>query len=255
MKTLFLALLLTVGGAALADGATIYSHNFGGSNAAPLHGVAPDVDNNGGTNAWAAYSGFKADGTYATNIQRGAFLPFTPAAGNVYALDASFSVNLSASNTWVALGFAKTVPANVEGAINRFVEGDSIGRAWTLIRTTTAVNQQFVGGGTAGASNWAAAGPSGGGSYDVRIVLDTTAPTYTATFYAKRPADVAYTQVSSGALNLTAADIGAVGFAQNNGAVTAKISKFSLTSIPEPASLTIGIGGIMAVVAASRRRK
>jgi hypothetical protein len=263
MKCMF---VLVVAAALLAprgdmSAAVIYHDNFDGDAAAPLHGTTPDV----GNNTWRAYQdtamaaggGFKANGAFdAASTAKGAFLPFTPESGKVYTLEASLNVQTTGGNTWAAFGFAGGIPADPEAGNNRFVEGAGLGRAWTLVRTLATTNQTFVGGGTANGENWVA-GPSNGGDFDLRIVLDTRSPIYTATFYAKRPADTGYTQVSSGARNVDPATspIGAIGFADNFGAFQARVSRLDLSVVPEPgtAALMSVVGTLATMVWRGRR--
>jgi hypothetical protein len=235
----------------------VYWADFDGSSSAKLHGTTPDV----GAGTWSAFQdtamtaggGFKADGSFdATSTDKGAFLPFTPVAGNVYSLEASLYVEPNGANTWAAIGFAGGVPSatDLETGSNRFLIGAGVGRAWMLIRTLPTTNQEFVGGGTMNGENWVA-GPNNGGDFDIRILLDTTTPVYTATFYAKRPSDSGYTLVSSGARNVdpVASPIGSIGFADNFGAFSARVSRISLTTIPEPTS--IALLGIAVALASS----
>src|SRR5262245_15763733 len=88
------ALAVGVGGfAQRAAALVIYQENFTGSASTALNGTPVDVDNNGGSNTWVANSGYKLNGATptGTGVNSGAFLPFTPVAGNVYTLTASFT--------------------------------------------------------------------------------------------------------------------------------------------------------------------
>ena len=97
MNRLFSAtLVICLAATHVALGSTIYLDDFSGTTVTQLHGTTPDV---GGT-AWAAHSGFKADGTFGVNAQKGAFLPFAPAANSKYILEATMNVQfLSGSNS------------------------------------------------------------------------------------------------------------------------------------------------------------
>lgn len=221
-------ILATFGPATANAAGVIYDENFLGSATDNLNGSTVDVDNSGNNSLWLASSGFKQDGTIPTNVALGGFLPFTPVAGNTYTLSVSFSNVAGTSVNWLAAGFAKGIPTNAETGPNRFVEGATIGRAWELYRASNATNpnQSFSGGGTGGAVNWSG-GPTNGGNVDLQVILDTNPAIWTATYYAKRPTDGTYTLVAPTA-NLTAQDIGAVGFARNTGDVTGKITNFTL---------------------------
>ena len=139
---------------------------------------------------------------------QGAWLPFVPTAGNTYTLTASLTgvgVGQSTADVaWWALGFAKALPTNAESAAgNRFIEAPTLGRAWMLFRPNnpgTNANQVQIGNATTGTGTsipWTAGTPTGGGDVDMQIVVDTTASTWTGSFYAKRPTDVSYTFITT----------------------------------------------------------
>ena len=67
--------------------AQVYLDNFDGAATVNLNGTTPDV----GANNWAAHNAFDADGLI-TPVTGGssAVLPFTPVAGNLYTLTASY---------------------------------------------------------------------------------------------------------------------------------------------------------------------
>jgi hypothetical protein len=189
---------------------TIYEENFGGLAANNLNGSTVDVDNSGGFNtSWLAYSGYKQNGLMpSANVAQGAWLPFVPVAGTTYTLTASLTgvgVGQSASDVaWYALGFAKALPTNAEsGTGNRFIEAPTLGRAWMLFRPNnpgTNTNQVQIGNATTGTGTsipWTAGTPTGGGNVDMQIVLDTTAATWTGSFYAKRDTDPTYTFITT----------------------------------------------------------
>jgi hypothetical protein len=238
--------------------AQIYLDNFVGDVAADLHGTAPDV----GVGAWTAHTGYDANGAITpsgTPGGRGAWLPLTPVAGQIYTLSASFR-GVTGNANWFGLGFGKAVPANVQGADNRFTAGDSVGRAWMIVRgdNSASPNQAFIGSatnGTTGTFGWSG-GPADGGAVDLKVVLDTTGGSgaYAATFFAKRPGDP-FVQVSTGALDLDAEDIGSVGFAWSaSTGIAGSIDEFSLTTVPEPSSMALTGLGFAAAGAFVRRR-
>jgi hypothetical protein len=259
-------------------GTIIYHDNFDGSSGSTfLNGSAPDVDNNGGTNTWLAYgsatnvNGYKEDGTLASaNISQGAWLPFTPVSGNIYTLSISLTgVGPQSANTaWYGFGFAKSLPADPQTGQNRFLEGNTIGRAWMLFRATTPqgtnFNQSQRGDATTGtgptgtAQAWAAGAPANGGDVNMEIVLDTSAATWTATYYANRPSDP-LTIVSTGALPLLAQNIAAIGFARTTNSASSlsgKITNFDLSvdPVPEPASIALAALGMIAFGVSARRK-
>jgi hypothetical protein len=222
----------------------IYQENFGGLATNNLNGSTVDIDQSGGFNTtWTAYSGYKQNGLMpSASVATGAFLPFVPTAGNQYTLTATFTGigPVGTSAAWFALGFGKAMPTNVESSTgNRFIEAPTIGRAWTLIRAnnpnfptaTTNANQVQLGNATTGTGatqSWPSTAPFNGGDFDVKIVLDTTPATWTADFFAKRPTDPTYVEVSAGATALLAQDIGAIGFTRTTGTLSGNITKFEL---------------------------
>ncbi len=222
----------------------LYQENFGGLATNNLNGSTVDTDNSGGFNTtWTAYSGYKQNGLMpSASVAQGAFLPFVPIAGNVYTLTATFTGvgPAGTSAAWYALGFGKAMPTNAEtGAGNRFIEAPTMGRAWTLFRAnnpnfptaTTNANQVQLGNATTGTGAtqpWPSTAPFNGGDVDIKIVLDTTPATWTADFFAKRPTDPTYVEVSTGATNLLAQDIGAIGFTRTTGTLSGNITKFEL---------------------------
>ena len=171
----------------------------------------------------------------------------------VYTLDASVT-GISGDGNWIALGFANGQSAN-SGTNYRFVTGsDPEGRAWMLARGDNSANPN-VGHtvGTTDPANWAGAlANANGGDLDMRIVLDTTGGTgsWTATWYAKRPADGSYTEVRS-STTLPAEDIDSVGLAVSNTGISGTIESFSLNVIPEPSAALLACLGLIGLL---RRR-
>lgn len=242
-------LLMACAAVALAAGSvsalTIYQDDFDGSGA-DLNGTTPDI----GANNWVAESSFNADGSIVTASTGGsATLAFTPVDGLVYTLDASLT-GVTGDANWLALGYGAGQTA-ASGTNNRFINNNLIGKAWMIFRgtTTTNGNNTFLGtavNGTTGSNAFWSPDFPGGGDIDLRIVLDTTAGAggWTATFFAKLPASGTYTEVRP-ADTLVDETINSVGIAFSNSAVDGTITSFSLTSVPEPASLALlGLGGL-----------
>jgi hypothetical protein len=244
VRLLPLAAIVGLSATALrVDAAVLYDENFAGPAATVLNGQIPDTDQNGGFNQWRAHTGFLADGsmTVPTN-GAGAWLPFAPVPGFTYTLSASL-VGVTGNTNWMAVGFGESVPANPQGTTNnyRFLGGETVGKAWMLFRAqggaVTTKNQTHRGDATVGdlaanRADWLGT-EYYGGDVDMRIVLDTTggAGNYNATFFARRPTDPTYTQVSASNLPLAATDIGAVGFVGSNSSPTnidATITNFTL---------------------------
>ena len=233
---------IVAGNNASTRAAVLYDENFTGSASTTLNGQIPDVDQNGGFNAWRAHTTYLADGNMTPPAGgSGGFLPFIPTAGHVYTLSASVTGITGAAgtnNAWIAIGFTESVPSNPQITSNdtRFISGPSTGKAWMLFRSNFATggltHQTHRGSADNGTTNPAdfTGSFTAAGDIDLQIVLDTTAATYTAAYYAKRPGDVGYTAVSAGALPLAAQDIGGIGFATSAAAasIDGRMTNFTL---------------------------
>jgi hypothetical protein len=215
----------------------LFADNFDHSGA--LHGAAPDT--RPGSETWIASGQFAAAGSVTATPTLGgsATLAFTPVNGRTYTLDARFSATAAGtSNEWLALGFASG-QSNVASTNDRFINANVIGKAWMLLRGSATPaspnNGTLLGngttGGTASSTNWVTWTGGTGGTIDLRVVLDTTGGpgTWTATWYAKRPADPAYSTVRPTA-TLLDETINSVGFAKSNTAVTGTLLSFSLSA-------------------------
>jgi hypothetical protein len=163
-----------------------------------------------------------------------ATLAFTPVNGLVYTLDASITV--AGDGNWIALGFVNGQSASADPALNRFIDHDTVGKAW-MLKSGNGSGSALLGNTTGTTSNvaWASGVPSGAGNFDMRIVLDTTGGTgaWTATWYAKESSQTSYTEVRSTA-TLLAENITSVGLAKSNTGVTGSVTSFSLTSVGTP---------------------
>lgn len=217
------------------NAATLFFDNFDGGTST-LTGTTPDITTGGAT--WNATTNWRADGSISVSGRDMAALSWTPSNGFIYTLDASFSNLSDAGTDWIAMGFTATGTAAFTAA--PFTAGTDIGQAWMLYRAavTSDTGDTFTNGtsNSAAFQNWTNSGA--GSSIDLRIVLDTTggAEAWTATYYAKRPSDGSYTLVR--AATSPGGSIGGIGFANNN-SDSATIESFSLTSIPEPSSISL----------------
>jgi hypothetical protein len=223
---------------------TIYSDDFDGG-AVDIHTLAPDV--RPGTETWTASPVFNADGSVdrpATASQGSMTLPFTPADGFIYTLDASFS-GVNGDTDWFGLGFARGQSSG-SGTVDRFINGNVVGATWMLFRGATpeplATNGNKIqrGLGAANPADWLdpVLWELDGGDIDLRIVLDTTGGTgaWTATWYAKLPADASYSRVgATTAIPHDASNYTSVGIAASNSSPTAgtggTIGSFSLSAV------------------------
>ncbi|MGB6219543.1 LamG-like jellyroll fold domain-containing protein [Haloferula sp.] len=188
-----------------------------------LHGVTPDITTC--FEKWTASPAFNRDGSINA-LTGSATLAFVPVDGVVYTLDASLTANSGPSENWIALGFSRG--QSREAA--RFGSGGLGGRVWMLHRaadTTKPVNRAWL---STSASDWN--WPSGsplGGPMDMRVVLDTTggAGAWTATWFAKRPADETYTMVRD-TEQLINESINSVGFSVIGENLSASVERFEL---------------------------
>lgn len=200
-----LALLAGLGISIASAQAIIFSDAFDGGTG-NINGLAPDV--RPGSETWTASPVFNADGSVdrPTSSNQGSMtLPFIPANGFVYTLDASFS-GVTGDTDWLGFGFANGQSAN-STANDRFVGTTVTGATWMLFRGATpaplATNGNKIqrGLGAADPADWldSTLGDLEGGAIDLRIVLDTTGGTgaWTATWYAKLPASGSYTLVGA----------------------------------------------------------
>ena len=221
---------------------TLFSDNFDGGTS-DLNGSTPDT---GSVNWVATATNFLADGTIGGTGAGSATLAFTPFNGLVYTLDASFS-GIAGNNDWIPFGFVNgqgTSSSSSGTSENRFLEHQTAGIAWMFARgdNTTYPNRAFLGDrsvntGNLSGSDWSG-GPTNGGEIDMRIVLDTSggSGTWTATWFAKRPADSSYTEIRA-TTTLVSEAITSVGFGKANSGVSGTIESFSLSytgELPPP---------------------
>jgi hypothetical protein len=210
--------------AAIPEG-LLFSNDFGGD-ISDLDGTTPDVTTGGA--AWVASPNFNQDGS----IDEGAgsaTLAFTPFNDLVYTLEASLR-GVSGDGDWFALGFANGQSTG-STTNDRFINNNVVGRAWMLLKgdASTSQNSALMDGTASNEALTSFTNENPGGDMDMRIVLDTTggAGTWTATWFAKRPADEAYTEVRATAA-LLSEDINSVGLALSNAGVLGTIESFRL---------------------------
>lgn len=224
-SVLFILCLLQVCGVPLGA-ATIYSHSFGGSGAAQLHGQAPDI--RPGAETWTAHPRWKADGSASTpsgSDPANAFLPFVPTAGLRYTLAADVNPTAGGGD-WMALGFSTAHTTN-----NGFHVSGNSPVGWMLLRNTrgAAQGQSFLGpGGTSGVSY-----DSPAGVVNLKVILDTTRPMWTVQFFVNNAAVRGPIQFSGSNPGVIYAVMGAY----NSAAGT--VDNFSLTSDPDSTTLLV----------------
>ncbi len=267
-----LAVAALAGLAGTATAGVIYQDNFSGSSANPLNGTSPAVDATGAT--WTADTGWRANGSQtdadynaATGAQGSsdAYLPFTPSSGNVYTLSADLNVVGSPNPNWFAIGFVQsfssstssvTGAANNGNGVNAWPGGSGTDTSsasylnagpWLLVQENNVQapypNQYFTGPGTSGSGTY----PASVGTADMSIVLNTEASAWT---YQIFEGGVSVTPVVTFKANPTIGGVMLGQWANTSGTV----SNFSLTSVPEPASLgVLAIGGAIGLLMLKRR--
>jgi hypothetical protein len=152
----------------------IYYDDFDGSAAAPLNGTTPDISAN--RSIWRAGTYVHADGSYGDGTAGHmwtATLPFTPAAGTMYELEAK----VDNQGDWFGIGFiASTTTVNYETRLL-----DNAPRLWCLVRQTGSTNfdQAFIGPGTTGGLGNATVSSAS----KLRIRIDTTKSQWVVTWY------------------------------------------------------------------------
>lgn len=228
-------------GSAPVDNEALFEENF--SSGGNLH-KSPPVKTVKDLH-WIATPAFQRNGEIIPPTTGTATLAFTPTNGVIYSLDASFR-NLSASSTtddaWVALAFSngQGISSQIYGRTeNRFLEGQTTGRAWMLFRATetTLEHKAILGttgksGGLADQAAWNQWDSGKGGDIDMRIILDTTggAGHWTASWFAKRPSEKEYRVVRT-ATELLNEAIDSVGIAVGKPGVAGSVESFSLKAV------------------------
>jgi len=214
----------------MAQADVLFQDDFNGSGS--LNGTSPDITTGGA--AWVAGTAFGADGSVgaiATN-KTSATLAFTPEADKVYRLQA----RISSTADWIGFGFANG-QSTLSGNRNKFTGTDTVGKAWFLKKgdADTATNGNQTQGNAANQSeSFPGAFYRSLADMDLRVDLNTSNAVWTATWYGKLTTDSEYTLFRAEE-DLSRQEIDSIGFASNNG--IGSIDNFSLSVIPEPATL------------------
>ena len=229
---------------------TIISESFGGLGTDPLNGTMTDV----GGLSWTASAQWNADGSKPNTGSGHAFVPFTPAAGNVYTL--SLTVNPDTNgpdiSDWFALGFSAS-----NNTSNSFHNGPNNAVGWILNReddNSASAFQTFLGPSTAGNASHDPA-PNLVGPIDLDVILDTN---------PANPEDWTVEWLADGtslrgpvALGFVPT-INYVGFGAFEDA-TGTVANFSLadaTAVPEPTTIAIwSVFGIIGLAYVRFRRR
>lgn len=249
-RAVLVMLILTGTSAARAE--VIYSDDFNGAATTDLNGLAPDV--RPGNETWLSATGdagWKADGSInksGENVNSNSFLPFVPAAGNVYTLsiDANPNDTLVNDSDWFALGF--TSAANVTTPFN---SNPLQAAPWMLLRSNVD-DPSF--------SAYSASGPvnsglvshslSNSGFVNLKIVLDTTQPAWSAEWFF----DGSSVRVFDYSTNPTINFVAFVGYDEADGFVDNFVLSDASAVVPEPATQVLTGLAIVGIVAICRRR-
>jgi hypothetical protein len=227
--------------AASTQAGVIYQDDFSGSDGANLFGTGPDVDNNGGGNTWSGTNGvFEANGDVSGN--GGVWLPFNPTSGNIYQLSGSIDMT---GGDWITLGFNSSNP----DAHFNTTAGTPYGTALVRVDNNDATSDftTFDGEGLNGQGDF----ETGNNGFNViDIVLDATdanSANWTVAFSVDGNLVAGPNTITESGTWPGTGDLGTiqyVGFS-SVGSSTGVIDDFSLTIIPEPATMSLlALGGL-----------
>jgi hypothetical protein len=236
-----------------ASGAIIYQHNFdGGSgtlNGVPLHTADGSLGGSAGAKWLAHESRYYADGSITSTVNSAsAYVPFSPVSGYDYTITLSVAITSGNSPGWVALSLFDGTPITT-GAFNTVsTTRASIGRR----NNTSSGGTDLL--------RWE--GPSNGGDqqhlhepvmgiWNLSILLNTTdSANWTFRWLMQGDGNVEHT---SGIYNLGTQTLSHI-MISNNGNVSAELSGFSVTAVPEPSLTLLSAFGGFLVIRRHRRR-
>ncbi|MBN1796284.1 MAG: hypothetical protein JW804_06395 [Sedimentisphaerales bacterium] len=215
---------------------TIYFDDFSGSGSTELHGLSPDIDNNGGSNTWIAHSSWKADGTAGSHSS--ATIPFTPTSGYLYQLTVTMR-DVIGDDYWLALGYAAGSSIQEGGNGTRFIDSPTSGQPWMLRRgnNATAFDQLFLGPGT---NNGQAFEPlDRSEDINFRMIVDARNTNWKAYWYHKLVSQSYYQPIRSWQYS-TNPSIAAVGLAcgESPDHITGRFENFILERIQTSLAIT-----------------
>lgn len=211
---------------------TIYEEYFTGTSTANLNGTTPDTTLGayGGTAGatWTSGTLIRANGSVAPTYQTSAFLSFEPVANNIYTLTATLENWSTNSGEFIGFGFAQNAATG-----HTLWHGE--------------LGQRLYARATNSAANWAVDATSLNtkspttGLMTMTLVLDTTSPNWTASWYHEDMLQGSYTYTTNPDFNYVMLS-GYLATPGSGGFGMADFSYFSLTvaSIPEPSRALLG---------------
>jgi hypothetical protein len=241
--TPILAITLLNCAAMFAQATVIYSDTFDRTGA--LDGTVPSPTDQG-TDTWAASDWTTAAGTANTADIGAALLPLDVTSGHIYSVSANLTVT---SGSWIGLGFAQS-----ETTTDGFNVGNDEG-PWILLSPPTGDGLDAVPGPSA--DNIFSVGTGGQGDL-YKVVLNTEATDWVATFYDGTTKVGTYTYGVMGASpNPTADSYVGFGVYAYTGATPASVSNFMVTaeSTPEPTTWALLLLGASALIFVLRTRR
>lgn len=218
--------------APVTQGAVIYQDNFTGAGNSTLIGTTPTVTTGG--NSWVGTDpSFAANGQAVANA--GAYLSFTPVAGDIYTLQGTLNPVSSGGDGWFAFGFtAAGLPFNGSPS-------------WFLVKPSN------IGGDVYSVKNGSltALGNVTNSSNVFTIALNTTGINWVSTFSVN--GSVLDTQTFTGG-DPTISYIGI--YADTDSLATgSRITNLELSSVPEPSTYALMLLGGLTLLLTTRRSK
>jgi hypothetical protein len=197
----------------------IYQDSFTGTNGTLLEEHTPNIHPAG--TSWLS-NGWTLEGDKATysGAAGGATLPFVPVSGTVYTLSVDLTIPAGTTTQWAAFGFSSSSLA---------YDPIARGYAWGLQRDNGEV-YTAAGLGTTGISSLLET-ETPGGTYTYSVTLDTRDTNWNVTWRIGTDILGTHTYISGNP------DIQGIGL--YDGGVNATYDNLTLSSIPEPAALTL----------------